>query len=596
MPAISEDGSTLAIMEGHVVRLVDRATGSVWRELRGHTADIGFCEFRQSGALLVTAASDNSLRVWDTHTGETIHAFQAPAHAGVPLVLSPDQRFVAARGDVRSTSAYLWDLKTGKELFKLDGHGRFAHGVVFSPTGDRLITIERFPRTNLYLWDVATGKKLTTLKGHKNQVNHVAFSSDGTRLVTTSMDRTVRIWDVSATASHREAEALVVLRDHTECVNHAVFNRDGSRIASSSDDRTVRYWNARTGEPLAVLCGHTNAVTQAAFREKEGEIVSVSEDGLRLWDLAGAESDHALSGHESFVYSVAYFPDGKRVASAAWDGTARIWNPTSGRELLRLDHGKERYVVSVAVHPGGKFLATIAREEGESEMSVRLWDAETGRMVHRWSMSASWHDGRLAFDPAGDVLVAGDWRGRVHIWSVQTHAEVATFECTQVAVKDLAFNPDGRFLAVACDSGDNSIRIWDAKTWKHLQTLQGHVAGVYSLAWNREGTMLASGSLDRTARLWDTRSWEDAGNLKNGTNVYGVAFTADGRSLLCAGGDNLIRAWDVAKGREVAELSGHRSYVHHLAFSPDGSQMISGSGDGSVRIWDTIPRTQRKPR
>src|SRR5207302_3775594 len=131
---------------------------------------------------------------------------QAPADAGSPLVLSPNARVVAARGLETSSAARMWDVETGRELFTLGGHGGCVHSVQFSPTGDRVVTVERFPDNNLHLWDAATGKRLAVLKGHENQVTHASFSPDGTRLVTTSMDRTVRVWDVSPTQTECETE------------------------------------------------------------------------------------------------------------------------------------------------------------------------------------------------------------------------------------------------------------------------------------------------------------------------------------------------------------------------------------------------------
>jgi WD40 repeat protein len=315
-----------------------------------------------------------------------------------------------------------------------------------------------------------------------------------------------------------------------------------------------------------------------------------------VWDVAGAESGYAIRGHDKFVYNVAFFPDGDRIASAAWDGTARVWNPTTGRELLRLEHGADRYVTSVAVHSAGRFLATLSRGDGGPEMSVRLWEANTGRLLHRWALPTSWQDGRVAFAPHGDLLAAGGVDGRVRLWDANTRSEVAVLEGGVRPVRDVAFSPDGKLLAAACDDGDCTIRIWDVSTRQQIRVLRGHARGVYALAWNRTGTMLATGSLDHTARLWDATTWTQIDELHHGTDIHGVAFTPDGKLLACACADNLIRVWDVNTCRELAELSGHKNYVHHLAFSPDGTRMISASGDQTLRVWDTLPKAERARR
>jgi WD40 repeat protein len=108
--------------------------------------------------------------------------------------------------------------------------------------------------------------------------------------------------------------------------------------------------------------------------------------------------------------------------------------------------------------------------------------------------------------------------------------------------------------------------------------------------------MLASGSLDRTVRLWDATTWANRDELRHGSEVYGVAFSADDKLLACACANNLVRFWNVDAGRELAELSGHKDYVHHVTFSPDGTRMVSASGDRTLRVWDTLPRAEREPR
>ena len=183
-------------------------------------------------------------------------------------------------------------------------------------------------------------------------------------------------------------------------------------------------------------------------------VASVFGFGIRLYDTATYQEVALLTGHTAQVYSVAFSPDGRTLASASGDHTILLWDVRTGEHKQTL-RGHTAQVESVAFSPDGRTLASASYGyEGE----VRLWDAHTGE----------------------------------HKQTLRGHT---------AQVESVAFSPDGRTLASA--SWDNTVRLWDVLTGEHKQTLKGHTGWVESVAFSPDGRTLASASWDHTILLWD---------------------------------------------------------------------------------------------
>jgi len=158
------------------------------------------------------------------------------------------------------------------------------------------------------------------------------------------------------------------------------------------------------------------------------------------------------------------------------------------------------------------------------------------------------------------------------------------------AVRGLAFSPDGTLLATGSD--DNTARLWHTATGTQLHTLAGHTGGVWGVAFSPDGTLLATASADQTVQLWQTTTGMHVRTLTGHTDsVCGVAFSPDGTLLATGSDDKTVRLWRVTTGTHVRTMTGHTEWVWNVAFSPDGTLLAVGSADKTVRLWQTATGT-----
>ena len=513
-------------------------------------------------------ALDQSIAVLEGHEGEV-----------TAIAYSPDGTRMATGST--DTTARIWDTATGKEVAVLEGHEQPVNSIAFSPDGSRLATGSS--DNTARIWDTATWKEITVLEGNGRPIHSIAFSPDGQRLATASHDTAARILDAVT------GKELAVLNGHTGSISSITFSPDGTRLATGSYDSTARIWDASTGRETAVLKvqGNADDVASIAFSPDGSTLATGFSDGTaRLWDSVSGKEISVLNGHEQRVASIAFSPDGTRLATGSWDATARLWSVATAKEIAVLK-GHEEWVTSVAFSPDGMRLASASWDK-----TARVWDAATGTELA--IMSDHGMPSSIAFSPDGRWLATGSWDNTARVWDAATGQEIAVLKGRAVlnepgkvllaSIESIAFSPDGTRLATG--SSDNTARVWDAATGQEIAVLKGHEDWIHSIAFSPDGLRLATGSRDDTARLWDATTAEELARLTgHGNALTSVAFSPDGTRLATGSWDRTARLWDTAKQEELAVLP-HESVVWSIAFSPDGTRLATGSWDNTARLWD----------
>ncbi|MEO3867230.1 TIR domain-containing protein [Nonomuraea sp. B12E4] len=552
------------------VLLWDSLTGELLRTLKGHADGVWPVRLNAAGDLIAAGGGDGVVRVWETATGDPLHELsghQAPIYTasfGSGVLVTGD-----AAGVVR-----VWDLRTGQVRAILDGHRGSVYRALHSPGGRLLATGDE--AGTVRLWDTGTWTLLHTLAGHTGSVYCLTFSPDGSVLASGDTAGTVRLWDPSGSARG-------VHTTHAAAVYQVTFSPDGHLLASGDSGGVVRIQPAEGG-PRVELAGHRSSVWPFAFRPDGQQLATSSNDGtVRLWDPGSGHCQRVLRGHGRRISSVRFSADGTMLATSGNDGVVRVWEPRTGRRLREFTGTADR-LISAVFSPTGPVLATSSNDGG-----VHFWNATTGDYERELNAETD-HVWAEAFSPDGDMLATANDDDSVRIWYRPTGRLAGNLTDHRGRVRSIAFSPDGTYVATGCD--DRLVRLWHVDSGGRVATLEGHTDRVYSVAFSPNGRYLASAGSDGKALVWELRPgqpWQPrlVHTLDpRGGRLWSVAFDASGAGLATGGDDLLVRVWDTMTGRLRHTLAGHARRVWSVAFSPASDLLASAGDDGVVILWE----------
>ncbi|KAG8709756.1 hypothetical protein FRC11_005233, partial [Ceratobasidium sp. 423] len=284
----------------------------------------------------------------------------------------------------------------------------------------------------------------------------------------------------------------------------------------------------------------------------------------------------------SIIWSVAYSPDGTRVAVGCHDGTVRILNAHDGTPLVDPFQGHTREVYSVVFSPDGKLVAS-----GSVDCNIRVQNAYNGTLAAPFGGHTQPVES-VSFSPDGKRIVSGSGDKTIRIWNVSDGTLFkGPLEGHTDSICSVAFSPNGALIAST--SYYNTVRLWKS----HDGTLtsspfEGHTNRVVSVAFTPDGSRLVSGSWDKTICVWNISDGSLVSSPFKGHtgSVLSVAVSPDGTRVASGSGDCTVRVWRIEDGTLIAgPFVSHTSEVYSVAYSPDGTRVISGSRDKTIQVW-----------
>ena len=536
--------------------------------------------FDPAGHRLAVISGGNSVALINSVNGKTIRQFPV-AHTDRinTIVFSPTGGQIATSS--QDNTVRIWSSGDGAQQFSLL-HDDWTTCSKFSPDGKRLITGRFGAGGSVKIWDTRTGQEVESSNNHSESIWDIAVSRDGTKFASCSSDRTIFIWD-------SEGDELARLTDSDGDMTRIAFSPDGSRLISGGSDRMIRIWEVASGHEILELQMMPSDVMNLAFFANGDQILGGSHDReLAVLDGSqwlGNETNLPISleGHQRSTETVEFHPSRSLIASAARDGTFRLWDTVSGKEVSRFEVG-DFNVTDLSFHPDGAHILSSGFGAGDATVDVWTLTEPHERQTIASDPLEFWS---AAFSPDGRYALAGGVNA-IQVWDWKTKRLVGTFGRSSEATWNLAFSPNGRHLVTS--HTDGVFRLWDAGRLTELQ--EGKVISrngntFFLPSFSHDSRLLAMGDFEGHIVLHPVEEGAERVLIENahGRSIKGSAFSPDGRFLATGSGDRTVRLWDVVTGEAVKTFFGHKGEIHCLAFSPDSSQLASSSYDRTVKIW-----------
>jgi WD40 repeat protein len=566
---MKEDGST-----DPAIRIWEIATGKEVRSFTRKTGDLQACAFSFStdGKLLFSIGNNATLRVENVESGAELMRHQFPAPFNDSLAVSSDGSTLLVSV---SEKFFVWRWQTGEQPGEFKARRGGSYHRCLSPDGKRVADFGNV-KSMIRVWDVGSARVVHELElpAPSFYVSSMSFSPDGKLLLASGQSNRksgILIFDA---ATGQRAKTLDIERNGAR---NLTFSPDSRLLAAASWSGQLQVWDCATWKEIAVTTeAHSSPPSRLAAAAGDRVVTAGDDCTIRIWDPKTGKQLLKLS-HDNWVRGMAVSPDGTKAVSSSLDDTVALWDLTNGQQIYKLPgHGKLGGYRTVAFTANGKFFLSFG-----DDYYLRKWDVKTGKAVieHRLEPGGRKPSGEEAGPWAKGEMISGEGvftpDGRTFVLNLGTKFHV--FDVANGKQRDpisyrqginlgshIAISPDGKYL-LASSWGEYIPKIVAGRQIGNIEPKSHHV------------------------HMWELSSGKPVHELELPDGAAGpVAFSSDGTLFAEGGGrpHGHIRLYDTATGREVRVLEGFQTSVRSLAFLPDGKRLLSGMTDTTALVWD----------
>lgn len=600
-----------------------RDTGGQLQNVIGHQHAVRAATFSPDGSLIVTAAADGEVAVWEAASGGNITRLSGHkgefgatrwritfSNDGSRLLTSTQRTAVVwdtlgwtaigenlCEASAMSSDGELWALasRNGLEVRRIDdGSVVFGpwpmlavRGIHFSPDNQTLAVATGFGSARL--WNLSTGLPVGSELRHETTqtIDSSEMSPDGRLFATGSWDDSARLWQTA------DGSPVGEFLQHSEDIRQLCFSPDSRLLATASYDGCVRIWNTDTSQAAIPPLQHGCPVLAIAFSSDGRFLGSGGMNGvISIWEIATAKRLDVAAAHQGQINGIAFDRAGTRFVTASNDTTARIWS-----------FGDSRPEQRILSHIGRVWETDISHDNafvaGVTESSyLHVWDLSRNSPV---CDPIAVTDGRFnshglhaeiltcCFHPSEPLLATATSNGRIMFWDVAASGVSlrAEKDFETNSVRRLAFSPDGNALAVA--TNHKTAAIWRAWRSAAEPEIIAHPSPLWTVQFSPDGKSLATGGDDGIVRVFSlTNAARLTAALPHDGAVSSIAFSTDGEFLVSAAADHSVRLWDCRTWQHRDSTFRVRANVEYVTVSPDCGQIATACNNGQAQIWDIV--------
>lgn len=556
-----------------VAQLWDAESGNpIGDALRHGPGELHEVAFSPNGSRMLTVGFDKKAKVWSTDSQQLLAEFDH-LHSVAGALFLTDNRIATSttKGGVN-----IWEIGKDDPIQKMPYRQFLIHDLAVSPNGNFLAGSGY--NNEAVLWSISDARVVARFP-HDARVPTVDFLEDY-RLATGDTNGIVRLW------TWEQGDGLAVgrpvkIHKHRGGIHRLRANRNRSLLVTASRDNTAQVINSQSGELKGFPVEHTGSVDSVAFGPA-GSLATASEDNLvRRWKLATGSLHRSDNYGGIGKLDAVFSTDGKYVLTQDADFLATIQDTISGVQFgphLKCDS----VINAIALTQDQRIIVT-----GGMDGTLEFWNSATGKQFGALSPHNTnvWS---AAFSADGQRLISGDQAGLVQLWDATTGNPIGKGMSFNIPVWSVAFHPLDRSQIIVATSAKEALLV-NIDQREIVRPFKGHRGRVSQVALNSDGTRMATGSYDNTARIWEVETGKlVCPPLENHAPLWYAppSFSKDDTVIVTGCENGAVRAWDVATGQPIGPILAHDSAIKAAVSIDGGARILVGAASGMTRIWD----------